>query len=259
MTISELVRWSGMMRDGVTASHLAWYTVRASGYTALALLTVSVVIVVLLGIRLQSPRWPRFLTNELHAFTSLVSLVFIAIHIATTIADPYIGFGITGALVPFATGYRTWAMAAGIVATYLMVAVWLSSKLLRQIGWRRWRALHYSVFIVYMLAIVHTIWAGEDAGRLAPAVRSAARPAAEPARDAPMTSRPPAPSSRVRLPHGPAAGAASLVPARGRHARDNPCGWLLPGPVPHENPGPGQLGGYPLGRPRPGQVRNAYV
>jgi len=148
----------------VTASHLAWYTVRASGYTALALLTVSMVIGVLLGLRLQSPRWPRFLTNELHAFTSLVSLVFIAIHIATTIADPYIGFGITGALVPFATGYRTWAMAAGIVATYLMVAVWISSKLLRQIGWRRWRALHYSVFIVYMLAIVHTIWAGEDAG-----------------------------------------------------------------------------------------------
>lgn len=148
----------------MTASHLAWYSVRASGYTALILLTLSMALGLLLSLGVHSPRWPRFLTNDLHAYTTLVSLIFIAVHIATTIADPYIHFGLAGALVPFATGYRTWAMAMGIVATYLMLAIWISSQLRRQIGWRTWRALHYAVYAVYGLSVAHTIWAGEDAG-----------------------------------------------------------------------------------------------
>jgi hypothetical protein len=63
-------------------------------YTALILLTLSM----LLGPHVASPSWPGFLTNELHAFLTLVALIFIAIHLATTVIDPYIHFGITGTL-----------------------------------------------------------------------------------------------------------------------------------------------------------------
>ena len=55
----------------MTASHLAWYTVRASGDTALVLLTLSMVLGLLLGLNVRSARWPRFLTNELHGFTKI--------------------------------------------------------------------------------------------------------------------------------------------------------------------------------------------
>jgi methionine sulfoxide reductase heme-binding subunit len=147
----------------MTASHLAWYSVRASGYTALILLTLSMIIGLLLSLRVGSPRWPRFLTNELHAFTTLVSLVFVGIHVATTIVEPFVHFGLAGALVPFATGYQTWGMAFGIVGAYLMIALWASSQLQRRIGWRTWRALHYGVFPVYVMAVAHTLLTGEDA------------------------------------------------------------------------------------------------
>ena len=148
---------------GVTASHVAWYTVRASGYTALVLLTLSMVLGLLLSLNVRSPRWPRFLTNDLHGFTTLVVLVFIAIHMVATVLDPFMHFGLAGALVPFASGYRTIGMAAGIVAGYLMVAVWITSRLQRLIGWRTWRTLHYAVFAVYVLSIAHTFATGEDA------------------------------------------------------------------------------------------------
>jgi sulfoxide reductase heme-binding subunit YedZ len=147
---------------GVTASHVAWYTVRASGYTALVLLTLSMVLGLLLSLNVRSPRWPRFVTNDLHGFTTLVALVFIAIHLAATVLDPFMHFGLAGALVPFASGYRTIGMAAGIVAGYLMVAVWITSRLQRLIGWRTWRTLHYAVFAVYVLSIAHTLVTGED-------------------------------------------------------------------------------------------------
>ena len=147
----------------MTASHLAWYTVRASGYTALVLLTLSMVLGLLLSLNIRSPRWPRFLTNDLHGFTTLVALVFIAIHLGATVLDPFMHFGLSGALVPFASGYRTLGMAAGIVAGYLMLGVWISSRLRRRIGWRTWRTLHYAVFAIYALSVAHTLVAGEDA------------------------------------------------------------------------------------------------
>ncbi|HKV67037.1 MAG TPA: ferric reductase-like transmembrane domain-containing protein [Gaiellales bacterium] len=148
---------------GVSASHVAWYTVRASGYTALVLLTLSMVLGLLLSLNVKSARWPRFLTNHLHGFTTLVALVFLAIHLVATVLDPFMHFGLAGALVPFASGYRTLGMAAGIVAAYLMLAVWITSRLQRRIGWRTWRTLHYAVFAIYALSIAHTLVAGEDA------------------------------------------------------------------------------------------------
>ena len=146
----------------MTAAHVAWYTVRASGYTALVLLTLSMVLGLLLSLNVRSPRWPRFVTNDLHGFTTLVALVFIAIHLAATVLDPFMHFGLAGALVPFASTYRTIGMAAGIVAGYLMLAVWITSRLQRRIGWRTWRTLHYAVFAVYVLAVAHTLLTGED-------------------------------------------------------------------------------------------------
>ena len=147
----------------MTASHIAWYAVRASGYTALVLLTLSMVLGLLLSLNVKSARWPRFLTNDLHGFTTLVALVFIAVHLVATVLDPFMHFGLAGALVPFATGYRTIGMAAGIVAAYVMLAVWITSRLQRRIGWRTWRTLHYSVFAIYALSVAHTLVAGEDA------------------------------------------------------------------------------------------------
>lgn len=146
----------------MSAAHIAWYTVRASGYTALVLLTLSMVLGLLLGLNVKSARWPRFLTNDLHGFTTLVALVFVGIHIVATVLDPFMHFGLAGVLVPFASGYRPIGMAAGIVATYLMLAVWISSRLQRRIGWQRWRTLHYAVFAIYALSIGHTLLTGED-------------------------------------------------------------------------------------------------
>jgi predicted ferric reductase len=146
----------------MSTAHIAWYTVRASGYTALVLLTLSMVLGLLLSLNVKSARWPRFLTTDLHSFTTLVALVFVGIHMVATVLDPFMHFGLSGALVPFASGYRPIGMAAGIVATYLMLAVWVSSRLQKRIGWHRWRKLHYAVFVVYAFAVAHTLLTGED-------------------------------------------------------------------------------------------------
>jgi hypothetical protein len=143
---------------------LTWVTTRAAGYTSFALLTASVALGLLLSSQWRSARWPRFATTELHRFVTLLTLVFIAIHVAVALLDRFIRFSLTEALVPFINHYRPLWTGLGIIAAYLATAVWLSTWLQRRIGYHWWRRLHYATFAVYVLAALHGIGSGSDSG-----------------------------------------------------------------------------------------------
>jgi methionine sulfoxide reductase heme-binding subunit len=147
----------------VTYSHVAWYTARASGYTAFVLLTLSIAIGLVLSLKVHSPRWPRFVTEELHRFATVTALVLVVIHLTALLLDPFMQFSAMDLIVPFTGSYRPAGVALGITALYLLLAIWLSSKLRKRIGWRTWRLLHYASFAVYLAVVGHTILAGEDA------------------------------------------------------------------------------------------------
>ena len=145
-----------------TWSTLTWTTARAGGMTAYILLTLSMVLGLALSMRWQRPNWPRLITNELHGFLTLLSLVFIGVHTLAVLLDPYIKFGLQDVLVPLATHYRTIWVALGIVGTYVAIAVWISTQLRPLIGFALWRKLHGATFLVYALSTVHGIATGSD-------------------------------------------------------------------------------------------------
>ena len=66
-----------------------WYATRATGLVTLLLLTASVVLGILTAARVTGPAWPRFLTIGLHRNLSLLVLVFLALHVGTTVVDSY--------------------------------------------------------------------------------------------------------------------------------------------------------------------------
>ena len=148
----------------MTASHLIWYVDRGAGFTALVLLSVSMLLGLLLGMGVAGRWWPRYVTAEVHRFATLVALVFVAIHGTAVLLDPYTGFSFRDVTVPFASAYHPVAMAAGIVGAYLVAAVWLSVKVRRRIGYRMWRSLHRLAFAGFALGVLHTVLIGTDAG-----------------------------------------------------------------------------------------------
>jgi methionine sulfoxide reductase heme-binding subunit len=162
----ELARAIGRSGGDVVVASLSmtWVATRAAGYTAFALLTASVALGLLLSSPLRPTRWPRFATTELHRFVTLVTLVFIAIHVLVALLDSFIGFSLSDVLVPFTSNYRPVWMGLGIVSAYLAAALWASSWLQRRIGYRWWRRLHLGTFGVYVGASVHGIGAGSDTG-----------------------------------------------------------------------------------------------
>ena len=133
--------WPSLLAGGrVTAwSAITWDTARAGGFLAYILLTLAVAAGLVLRNRWQSTRWPRFVTNELHGYLSLLALVFITVHVLAVLVDPFTRFGLAEILVPLWSHYRPVWMGLGTVALYLLVAVWLSSQLRARISHRTWR------------------------------------------------------------------------------------------------------------------------
>jgi len=126
------------------------------------LLTISVCLGILLTLRLRSPNWPLFLSDQLHGFTALLFFVFLLLHIVTVLVDPFTKFGLGDVLVPFASNYRRAWLGLGVVAFELSLALGLSVHLRRFIGYRAWRVIHYATYAILPLTLVHGLATGTD-------------------------------------------------------------------------------------------------
>ena len=140
-----------------------WYLSRAAGLVAYLLVWLSVVLGLLMTNRLARV-WPGGPTiNDLHQFTSLLSLALAAVHVLVLLGDRYIGYSLAQLLVPFASGeYRPLWVGLGQVALYLTLPVTFSFYVRRFIGYRAWRLIHYGSFGVYVLVTLHSLTAGTD-------------------------------------------------------------------------------------------------
>jgi predicted ferric reductase len=129
---------------------------------AYLLLTFTVCIGIGLAGRARVPGFPRFAVNELHRFAGILTATFIAIHVGAILLDGYVHFSIPQVMIPLASSYRTVAVAFGIVAAELLVALAVTNRLRRVLPSRIWRRAHYLNFAVWVSATIHGITAGTD-------------------------------------------------------------------------------------------------
>lgn len=142
---------------------VTWDIARAGGFTAYVLLTLAVVVGLALSTQLQSPsRWPRLLNSELHNFLTLLSTIFLIIHVLASWIDPFTHFGWNEIFIPLASHYRPVWMAFGIVGLYLGIAIGISTWLRSLIGYKWWRRLHVLTLGIYVIATIHGIGTGSD-------------------------------------------------------------------------------------------------
>jgi sulfoxide reductase heme-binding subunit YedZ len=143
-----------------------WYLTRATGAVTLVLLTISLVIGIAGVGRLQRPGWPRFVVEGVHRNVSLLAIVVLAIHIATSVLDPFAGIHLIDAFIPFAGSYRPLWLGLGAFASDLMIAIAVTSMLRRRIGHTVWRATHWLAYLCWPVAVLHTVGTGSDVKQL---------------------------------------------------------------------------------------------
>jgi methionine sulfoxide reductase heme-binding subunit len=141
---------------------ILWYTTRGAGAVTLVLLSGVVILGILSTMRVQSARWPRFLTTGLHRNLGLLTLVFLALHIVTAVVDPFTHLGWLVAIVPFSSYYRTIWLGFGTVAFELLLAIAVTSLVRGFIGHSAWRAVHWLAYASWPIAVIHGLGTGTD-------------------------------------------------------------------------------------------------
>jgi predicted ferric reductase len=145
-----------------SASTAYWYLTRATGVVSLLMLTLVVALGVADVARVASPYWPRFLTDGVHRRASMLALVFLAIHIVTSVLDSYAPISLLDAFIPFHSAYRPIWLGLGAAAFDLLLAVLVTSLLRSRVGARNWRAIHWLAYACWPLALIHGLGTGSD-------------------------------------------------------------------------------------------------
>ena len=139
-----------------------WYATRATGLVTLLLLTASVLLGILTAGRFSTRRWPRFLSQGLHRNLSLLVLIFLALHVGTTVIDTYTSISLTAAFIPFTSSYKTAWLSLGAVALDMLVALVATSLLRTRLGHRSWRRVHWLAYACWPVAVAHGLGIGTD-------------------------------------------------------------------------------------------------
>ncbi len=147
-------------------STLSWDVARAAGLTAWSLAGAGVIWGLLISSRAsafgrrQRPAW----TLDLHRYLGGLAAVFTVVHVVGILADPWLHLSVIAAFVPFVSSWRPGAVAWGVAAMYLLVAVELTSLARARLPRKVWRAVHFASFPLFMTATVHAFTAGSDTG-----------------------------------------------------------------------------------------------
>ncbi len=139
-----------------------WYLLRASGLAALFLLSATILIGLALRVRLWKKTLERWRVYDVHLTVSILTGVFLGIHLLLVLLDRIVPFSLADVLIPFHASYQPIWIAAGSIGFYLLLVVWGSSLIRSWLGYKLWRSLHPLALVALGLVMLHALFAGTD-------------------------------------------------------------------------------------------------
>jgi methionine sulfoxide reductase heme-binding subunit len=142
-----------------------WILARASGFTAYALVTTSV----LAGLIVKGRPFGKALrpaaVTDMHGFLALMALGGVAVHGFALVLDSVVTITPVDLVVPGRIEYRPVWTSLGVVSAELMLLIYASFYIRRWIGVSAWRRLHWVTYGVFILATTHGLTSGTDSPR----------------------------------------------------------------------------------------------
>ena len=144
------------------ASKVWWYVARSAGIVAWGLSALAVLWGLALATRALGRKPPAPWLLDVHRFLGALTVVFVVVHLVGLAFDPWASFGLDELLVPMASSWKPAAVAWGIVAFYLLLAIEGTSLIRSRLPVRVWRGVHLTSYAMYALATVHLLLSGTD-------------------------------------------------------------------------------------------------
>ncbi len=148
----------------IISTNADWYLMRSSGFVALALLTIALCLGIANVARLARGPWTRSLSALVHRNVSLLAVVFVLIHVLTSINDKYVEVPVLSILVPGLSGYDPVWIGIGAVSVDLLIAVTLTSLIRGRLPRRGWQIVHWTSYLCWPTAFLHSIGSGTGTG-----------------------------------------------------------------------------------------------
>jgi len=139
-----------------------WLVIRGSGVAAFALLSAASIWGLLVSSKLLGRLVKAKPLTWFHESLGVGALLATLVHVGVLSVHDFLDFSWTEILVPGASDWRPLAVTLGIAGFYGMVVVSTSFYFKHRIGQKRWRAIHFASFGVFVSSLVHGIWAGTD-------------------------------------------------------------------------------------------------
>jgi len=138
-----------------------WTTTRAAGITSYLLLYASTVAGLLVSSKMASKRAKAAILG-VHQWSGWFGFLFGAMHGMVLLFDRYVGYSAFELAVPFASDDHRYLNGIGTLTLYISGLLILSSDLMKKLGKRVWRAIHFLAFAGYGLALLHGLLLGTD-------------------------------------------------------------------------------------------------
>jgi predicted ferric reductase len=138
-----------------------WDTARAGGIVAWALVTLTMIGGLQLSTRLVRRPVSAWVL-DVHRFVAGLAVAFLGVHLVGLAADTFVGFGPADLFVPFVSAYRPGAVALGIVSLYLLLAIEVTSLLMKRMPRAVWHRVHLTSYALFPVVTVHGLTAGTD-------------------------------------------------------------------------------------------------
>jgi len=122
--------------NALVTSKAIWYVMRGSGVVSLLLLTGVVALGIATSVRWRPRELPGFVTAGLHRSVALLSVVFVVLHVASAVLDPYAVVGVAAVFVPLLAGKSAVWVGVGALSVDLVAALIVSSLLRPYLGRR---------------------------------------------------------------------------------------------------------------------------
>ncbi|HEY6277571.1 MAG TPA: ferric reductase-like transmembrane domain-containing protein [Streptosporangiaceae bacterium] len=146
----------------ITQSTALWYASRATGVVSLLMLSLVVILGIAVNRQGRLPGLPAFAVTGLHRSLALLSVLFLAAHVATAVIDPYVSIRAAAVVIPFVSAYEPFWLGLGAVALDLMAALIITSLARARMPRRAWRGIHWLAYAAWPVALIHSVGASTD-------------------------------------------------------------------------------------------------
>jgi len=155
------------MLNELTTIFSTWHITRAAGLTAYLLLFLTTAGGLLLSLQTVRPNYRSSITN-IHNTIAFTGILFTLLHLSTLLFNKYIHFSLADVFIPFWSSYQTLGNTLGIFAFYTMAIMTFTSTpaIMKRLGYRMWKLIHYLAFLCYLVALYHSVVLGTDSGNV---------------------------------------------------------------------------------------------